>query len=75
MRATTFSMPKVSRATRAMRMFELSPLVTAASEAACSMPASFSRSRSKPMPLIIWPLKSLGRRPKASGRLSMTATV
>jgi hypothetical protein len=53
MRATTFSMPKVSRATRAMRMLELSPFVTAVTADACSMPASFKRSRSKPMPAIV----------------------
>ncbi len=34
MRATTFSTPKVSRATRAAMMLELSPLLTAA-KAAC----------------------------------------
>jgi hypothetical protein len=50
MRATTLSIPNVSRETRAIRMFELSPLVTAATAAACSIPASNRRSRSKPMP-------------------------
>ena len=48
MRATTCSMPKFSRATRAVRMLELSPLVTAASAAASSMPAATSVARSKP---------------------------
>ena len=40
MRATTRSIPKFSRAIRAVRMFELSPLVTAATAPARSMPAS-----------------------------------
>ena len=40
MRATTRSMPKISRATRATRMLELSPLVTAARAPASSMPAA-----------------------------------
>ncbi|GMA85287.1 hypothetical protein GCM10025868_05370 [Angustibacter aerolatus] len=40
MRATTFCTPKVSRATRAARMLELSPLLTAAKACAPSMPAS-----------------------------------
>ena len=53
MRATTCSTPKVSRATRATRMLELSPFVTAATAPACSMPASISRSRSKPMPCTV----------------------
>ena len=40
MRATTRSIPKFSRAMRAARMLELSPLVTAASAPARSIPAS-----------------------------------
>src|SRR4051794_36995209 len=50
MRATTRSTPKVSRATRAAMMLELSPLETAAKASARSMPASVRVSRSKPMP-------------------------
>ena len=75
MRATTRSIPKVSRATRAMRMLELSPLVTAATAPACSMPASRSRSRSKPMPAMVLPVKPAPSRAKASWRRSMTATL
>ena len=75
MRATTRSISKVSRATRADMMFELSPLVTAASAPACSMPASSSVSRSKPNPTIRLPPNAVGRRLNASLRLSMTATV
>ena len=56
MRATTFSMPKVSRATRAMRMFELSPFVTAATAAASSMPASM-----QPIPVEADPGDGLAR--------------
>ena len=52
MRATTRSTSKVSRATRADMMFELSPLVTAANAPARSIPASLSVSRSKPKPSI-----------------------
>ena len=42
--------PNVSRATRAARMLELSPLLTAAKAYASSMPASSRVSRSKPTP-------------------------
>ena len=38
MRAATFSMPNISRATRAAMMLELSPLLTAAKAPASSMP-------------------------------------
>ena len=48
MRATTLSTPNVSRATRAARMLELSPLLTAAKASAPSIPAASSTSRSKP---------------------------
>ena len=58
MRATTFSTPKVSRATRAARMLELSPLLTAAKACARWMPAAERWSRSKPMPVTVVPLKS-----------------
>ena len=50
MRATTFSTPKVSRATRAAMMLLLSPELTAANAPAPSMPASTRVSRSKPIP-------------------------
>src|SRR5258706_1509241 len=75
MRATTRSTPNVSRATRAISTLELSPLVTAASAEARSIPASMSRSRSKPMPSTVCPAKPSGRRRNASGRRSITATV
>ena len=76
MRATTRSMPNVSRATRAMRMFELSPLVTAATATACSMPASTQAVavEADPGDRSV-PVKPVPSRAKASGRLSMTATV
>ena len=45
MRATTRSIPKLSRATLAVTMFELSPLVTAASASARSTPATANVSR------------------------------
>ena len=44
MRSWTRSRPKASRATRAIRMLELSPLVTAARASACSIPAATNRS-------------------------------
>ncbi|CAB5148043.1 unannotated protein [freshwater metagenome] len=66
MRATTFPTPKVSRATRAARIFELSPFETAANASAFSIPASKSVSRSKPTPAIVLPLKSAPKRRKAS---------
>ena len=50
MRATTCWTPKVSRATRALMMLELSPLLTAAKAPAESMPASSRVCRSKPRP-------------------------
>src|SRR3954466_292892 len=59
MRATTCWTPKVSRATRALMMLELSPLLTAANAPAESIPASSSVCRSKPRP-VTW-------RPAASG--------
>src|SRR5829696_1765799 len=68
-------MPKFSRATRATRMFELSPLVTAASAPAPSMPASMRRSRSKPMPCTVRPENAAPRRTNDSARRSMMATV
>ena len=68
------STPKVSRATRAVRMLELSPLVTAAIAAASRMPACSSRSRSKPTPTTCWPPKPSCRRRNAFGSLSTTAT-
>lgn len=51
MRAATFSMPNISRATRAAMMLELSPLDTAAKAPASSMPASRRVSWSKPTPV------------------------
>src|SRR5664279_4631469 len=50
MRAITFSTLKVSRATRAPMMLELSPLLTAANAAASLIPASIRVSRSNPIP-------------------------
>src|SRR6476469_7891522 len=58
MRATTCWTPKVSRATRALMMLELSPLLTAAKAPAESMPASSSVCRSKPRPVTWRPPKS-----------------
>ena len=55
MRATTRSISKVSRATRAAMMLELSPLVTAASAPAWSICASSRVSRSKPKPTMVLP--------------------
>src|SRR3954452_20738301 len=75
MRATTWSIPKVSRATRAAMMLELSPLETAANASARRMPAFSSTSWSKPYPVILSPLKPGPRRRKLSGSLSMTDTV
>jgi hypothetical protein len=48
MRATTCWRPKVSRATRAAMMLELSPLETAAKASARRMPAFSSTCWSKP---------------------------
>jgi hypothetical protein len=56
-------------------MLELSPFVTAATAPASSMPASLSRSRSKPTPTIVFPPKPTGSRANAFGRRSMIATV
>ena len=53
-------MAKFSRAMRAVRMLELSPLVTAATAPARSIPASMRWSRSKPKPTTFWPVKSSG---------------
>jgi hypothetical protein len=49
-------MPNVSRATRAARMLELSPLETAANASASSIPASIRTSRSKPIPTMVRPV-------------------
>src|SRR3954463_6085006 len=75
MRATTCWTPKVSRATRALMMFELSPLLTAANAPAESIPASSSVCRSKPRPVTWRPAKSGPSRGKASGSWSITATL
>src|SRR4051794_23979074 len=75
MRATTCWMPKVSRATRAAMMFELSPLLTAANASARSIPASVSTFWSKPYPVTLIPLNEGPSRRKASGLLSMMLTV
>ena len=48
-------------ATRAIRMLELSPLVTAATASASSMPASSRRSRSKPTPTIVLAARTPGQ--------------
>src|SRR4051812_4957836 len=74
MRATTWETPKVSRATRAAMMLELSPEETAANASARWMPAAVSVSRSKPVPTTSWPWKSLPRRRNAWGSRSTTAT-
>src|SRR5918993_1465394 len=58
MRATTCWTPKVSRATRALMMLELSPLLTAANAPAESTPASSRVCRSKPSPVTCRPAKS-----------------
>src|SRR3954465_8435029 len=68
-------MPKVSRATRAAMMLELSPLETAANASAVSMPARSSTPWTKPMPGAFVPLKGGPSRRNASGLLSMTDTV
>src|SRR4051794_25209109 len=75
MRATTFDTPNVSRATRAARMFELSPLLTAANAYASWIPASSRVSRSKPRPTTRRPSKPAPSRRNASGLWSTTATV
>src|SRR4051795_9455388 len=75
MRATTWSIPKVSRATRAAMMLELSPLETAANASARRMPAFSSTSWSKPYPVTFSPLNPGPSRRKESGSLSMTDTV
>src|SRR3954453_12233133 len=74
-RATTCWIPKVSRATRAAMMLELSPLDTAANASAVSMPARSSTPWSKPMPVTLVPLKDGPSRRNASGLLSITDTV
>src|SRR4051794_6412726 len=68
-------MPKVSRATRAAMMFELSPLLTAAKASARSIPASVSTVWSKPYPVTLIPLNEGPSRRNASGLLSMMLTV
>src|SRR5439155_3172520 len=75
MRATTLGISYVSRAMRAVRMLELSPLVTAARAPASRIPACSRCSRSKPNPSTARPVKRSGRRRKALRFLSMTATV
>src|SRR5690349_7441119 len=75
MRATTFWIPKVSRATRAAMMLELSPEETAAKPSASSMPALSRTTRSKPMPVIFDPANDGPSRRKASELVSMTDTV
>ena len=67
MRATTLGISKVSRAMRAVRMLELSPLVTAATAWVWSMPAAISVSRSKPNPTTVWPPQSVGQAPESVG--------
>ena len=74
MRAATCSTPKVSRATRAERMFELSPLETAANAYASSILAAFNVSRSNPIPVTVMPSNELPRRRNAAGSASMMAT-
>ena len=65
---------KCSRAIRAVKILELSPLVTAASAAAWPTPASASASRSKPDPSTFEPGKSGPRRRNCFLFLSTTAT-
>src|SRR3990172_2363801 len=60
---------------RAQRMLELSPLVTAASAPASSMPASARARRSKPRPTTVRPAKAASRRRSELAFLSITATV
>src|SRR3954454_20162006 len=67
-------MPKVSRATRAAMMLELSPELTAAKASARSMPASTRVSRSKPMPVTRRPENSVDSRRNAPASRSMMAT-
>src|SRR5258708_27441141 len=67
-------MPYVSRAIRAQRMFELSPLVTEAKAPASSIPACARWSRSKPKPTTVFPAKFGPRRRNARSFLSTTAT-
>jgi hypothetical protein len=74
MRATTRATPKVSRASRAEMMLELSPLETAANPSARSMPAAVSTSRSNPIPVTVIPVNSVPSRRNASASWSMTAT-
>jgi hypothetical protein len=75
MRATTFSTWYVSRAIRATMMFELSPLVTAASACARSMPAWARTSRSNPKPTTFVPEKPSGKRfSNACASVSISAT-
>src|SRR3954453_22063439 len=74
MRATTCWIPKLSRATRAAMMLELSPLETAANASASSMPARSRTVWSNPMPVTFVPLKEGPRRRNASGLLSMIET-
>src|SRR3954463_2590629 len=68
MRATTCCTPNVSRATRALMMLELSPLLTAAKAPAESMPASSSVCRSKPRP-VTWRPGNSGPGARAAGDL------
>src|SRR3954471_2670877 len=74
MRAATCSTPNVSRATRAARMLELSPLLTAAKAYAPRMPAAMRVSRSKPMPVTVCPSNEVPRRRNEEASESMIAT-
>ena len=56
-------------------MLELSPLLTAANAAACSMPASMSVSRSKPMPVTRRPREAAAQPAEGLGSWSIMATV
>src|SRR5574341_2502468 len=60
---------------RAERMLELSPLVTAATASAWSMPAAARSSWSNPNPTTRIPVNVLGRRRNAFAFLSITATL
>ena len=60
---------------RAVRMFELSPLVTAASALALGAPAASRASRSNPDPMTLMPGHSGGSRRNALEFLSMIATL
>src|SRR5574337_311460 len=74
MRATTRGTPKVSRASRAAMILELSPDDTAANALASSMPDRSSTSRSNPIPSTRSPVNSGLSRLKAVLSRSMIAT-